>query len=259
MLGPLSFWHIALVLLTLAALVGAIIVIVRRSRTPEAPGVENVGLLRLVAGLAVVAAALAAIGTLVGVVATTVGQAVPVEIPVATWAPQLPAGVTADGPTATIEGGTDHLALAVSGLSAGTRTLLAVGQLIGGAAFITIALLARRLARSAIAAEAYRGVASRLLWIAAVTVLLGSSVASLLTQLGGWRAGVEALQLTGWTGTGDDPGTMPAWPEPVFSLTFDFTPLLISLGLACIAVVLREGERLRLRAEAAEADVEGLV
>ncbi|HTL40783.1 MAG TPA: hypothetical protein VL294_04870 [Pseudolysinimonas sp.] len=259
MLGPLSFWHIALVLLTLAALVGAIIVIVRRSRTPEAPGVENVGLLRLVAGLAVVAAALAAIGTLVGVVATAVGQAVPVEIPVATWAPQLPAGVTADGPTATIEDGTDHLALAVSGLSAGTRTLLAVGQLVGGAAFITIALLARRLARSAIAADAYRGVASRLLWIAAVTVLLGASVASLLTQLGGWRAGVEALQLTGWTGTGDDPGAMPAWPEPVFSLTFDFTPLLISLGLACIAVVLREGERLRLRAEAAEADVEGLV
>jgi hypothetical protein len=255
----LSFWHIALVLLVLAALVGAIIVIVRRSRTPEAPEVENAGLLRLVSGLAIVAAALATIGTLIGVIATVVGQAVPVEIPIATWTPQLPAGVSADGPTATIEGGTDHLELAVAGLSAGTRALLAAGQLVGGAAFITIALLARRLARSAIAAQAYRGIASRLLWIAAVTVLLGASVASLLTQLGGWRAGVEALQLTGWSGTGDDPGTMPAWPEPVFSLTFDFTPLLIALGLACIAVVLREGERLRLRAEAAEADVEGLV
>lgn len=262
-------WHVLLIgtlVLVLAAVVAAVIL---RRQKGEKPGLENAGLLRFVAGLALVAAILAAAGTVVGVIATLVGQPTAVDVPISGFVPTLPAGVSqVDGPTASIDGGADHLKLTIAGLSMTTRILLSLGTLFGGATFVTIALLVRRLARAAITDDAYRGVASRVLWISASVLAVGTFVQSVFTQLGAYGAGVEALQITGYATTGPagqvlnsgDGGLQVfGWPDPSFAFSFEFTPLLIALALGCIAAIFREGERLRIRAERAEADVAGLV
>ena len=261
-------WHlmlIVLVLLAAAAVVAAIVI--RRRGAPQA-GPENAGLLRFVAVFALVAAGFAAVGAAVGVIATLAGRAVSVDVPIADFLPTLPSDVTeVDGPTATIVGGADHLALTIGDLSITTRVLLSLGLLVGGATFVAIALSVRRLARSAIADDAYRGVASRVLWIAASVLAVGTFVQGVLTQLGAYGAGVEALQISGYAADGpagqlvsDDRGLeVFGWPQPEFALSIDFTPLMIALAIACVAAILREGERLRVRAEAAEAEIAGLV
>ena len=262
-------WHVLLIGFLVLAIAAIIAALILRRQKGEKPGLENAGLLRFVAGLALIAAILAAAGTVFGVIATLAGQPTTVDVPVSGFVPTLPAGVSqVDGPTASIDGGADHLELTIAGLSLTTRILLSLGTLFGGATFVTIALLVRRLARSAITDDAYRGVASQVLWISASVLAVGTFVQSVLTQFGAYGAGVEALQITGYAATGSAGEVLNAtdrglqtfgWPDPSFALSFEFTPLLIALALACIAAIFREGERLRIRAERAEADVAGLV
>jgi hypothetical protein len=232
---------------------------------------EDHGLVRFVSVLALVAAILTSVFTAIGLIAILAGQPTLVDIPVIAHAPTLPAGIQdITGPTAEIAGGPDHLALTVAGLSIETRLLLAAGLLLGGATFAIIALLVRRLACSVLDDDAYGGVASRAIGASAVVLALGWFAASILNQLGAWHAGVEALQIDDWTASGPARDILIAstnatdlslfgWPEPSFAVTFEFTPLLVALALGCIAAIFRAGERLRVRAERAEADAEGLV
>src|ERR1700712_4162204 len=121
----------------------------------RSPSRSDLGLVRFVSGLALVSAEVIGLVTFVGVALMFGGQDTSVSVPVEAQVPRLPPGIfDVDGPTATIVGGADHLQLSILGLSIGTRIVLGLGQVAGGATFVLIALLVRRLARSAIAADA---------------------------------------------------------------------------------------------------------
>ncbi|CAN5544449.1 hypothetical protein BH09ACT4_BH09ACT4_21740 [soil metagenome] len=268
-IGFAPLYLVLLILLLLVMIVG-IGFFVRRGRAAPVASDGGRGLLRFVAGLSTGAGVRVGLVTAVGIVAALTGSGATLDVPIEARVPELPDGiVNVTGPTATITAGSDHLALTIEGLSIGTRILLASGQLFGGITFVVIALLVGRLARSGVGSEAYRGIASRSIAASAVVLVIGTALSSLLSQLAAWRGGVEALSISGWTASGATADLLQSsdsiglgalgWPEPSFALQFDFLPLLIGLALGALAVILQEGERLRVRAERAEADVEGLV
>jgi hypothetical protein len=261
------WWVIALAVLVAAIVV--IVVFAGRSAKREPSSLDASGLLRFVGGLSVVFAFIVGLFTIVGVVAALADAGSAVDVPIEPYGPTLPAGVDVQGPTAVVTGGADHIEVSAVGLSVGTRVLIASGNLVAGAVFVVIALVVGHLARSALRDAAFRGTASRAIGAGAVVLALGSFVSGGLLQVAGWRAGQEVFAINSVSASGpagdlisDSDGAdlqIFGWPQPAFSVHFEFTPLLIALALGAIALIFREGERLRLRAEAAEADVKGLV
>ena len=222
-----------------------------------------------------------AILTLIGVGISTVlvgyalllGSSVEVTVPLEVVQARPPEGVTDAVQVATvISGGADRATLVVSGLTLPTRLLLLVGALAGNVTIGAVAVVALRAARALRDGDIF-DFAPRAIMVTAGIVVVGGLIWSIVGDIGSWRAGVEALQLTGWGAEGTiaeelgatdvDPQVLLAqhgWLAPAgFTLTIPFWPLSVGLGLALVGTAFRAGRGLRTDVAHLKDDVRGLV
>lgn len=233
-------------------------------------GASVTSLVRLVRGCALAYTAIIVAVTLPTLAALATDGPISVEVPVRTEPVAVPDGVDfgETGPAARIEatsGGT--LDLVLSGLTLQTRLLLAGGNLVMAATLVTVAFAGWRLAGALSTGRPFVAPAARAIGLAAGAVGVGGTLWSILLQLGSWNAAIDALQVTGYAILGSEASGGEAaslatlgWPEPGgFELTLDFWPLLVAIGLAAVAAVLRAGVDLSARARRLERDTAGLV
>jgi hypothetical protein len=197
-------------------------------------------------------AALMILVTLSTVVPLIGGGPASVSVPLAVHRLVRPSNVEfGPGPVAHIvDGGIDRATLTITGITVGTRILLIAAALALAGVAVTIALALARIAGATLRGEPFVPAVARSITMAAVVVAIGGTVSSVLQQIGEWRAGQDALYVTGWTGIGiTDPSTTLAqlgWPDPAyFALDIPFLPIMLGLGLAAIAAVFRAGEHLQ--------------
>ena len=225
---------------------------------------STIGLVRFVGiacwaviGIAVVAGAVT-MGT------SFIGNETTVTVPIAVHTPDVKvSGVEIVKPDATItSGGVDRATMTIHGLSWEPRIWLALEILIQTGVAVAIALVVKRLAANMRAERPFSGLARPLL-ISAYVLFGGSVLWSVAGSIGAHLAGVEALEVHGWTATGvvnadDFPSTVTdlsylGWPEPAsWSVNFSFVPFAVAFILALLGLAFRAGERL-------QSDAEGLV
>lgn len=193
------------------------------------------------------------------IVAITAGTVIPliggngqISVPLRSDAISRPRNVSFDqGPLAHITGGSiDHATLALTGLGVPTRILLIAAALVLAAVSVTIALALSRIAASTLHGAPFGHGIARVVVIAAIAIVIGGTLASVLQQWGEWSAAQDAFAVTSWSATHvTDPNTTLAslgWPTPGdFALQIPFLPLLLGLGLGAVAAVFRAGERLQ--------------
>jgi hypothetical protein len=165
-----------------------------------------------------------------------------------------------------ISGGADRATLTIKGLSWESRIWLAIEVLLQSGVAVAIAFVVKKLATNMRAERPFSGLARPLL-ISAYILFGGSALWSVAGSIGAHLAGVEALELHGWTVTGvlaagADAGDFPSsltdwsylgWLEPAeWSVTFSFLPFAVAFVLALLGLAFRAGERL-------QADTAGLV
>jgi len=222
-------------------------------------------LVRFVVVACRVVVAVVVVWLLVTIGLTLVSDTTTVAVPLAVHPPavKLP-GLSIDLPPASIvAGGADRATLTVTGLSWGSRLLLAGAALLKGAVAIVIVLIVGRLAGNLQTERPFGGLATPLLR-GAVVLGVGSIAWSLLESIGAFWAGQEALGVHGWGGEESGPWvdffptnaadlSYLGWPEPaLWSVTFSFFPLAAALAMALLGLAFRAGEQL-------QSDTEGLV
>jgi hypothetical protein len=165
-----------------------------------------------------------------------------------------------------LSGGADRATLTIKGLSWESRIWLAIEVLFQAGVAVALALVVKKLATNMRRERPFAGLARPMLTSA--YVLFGGSVAwSVAGSIGAHMAGIEALELHGWTVTGplesgatsgDFPSSLTDWSylgwlEPAdWSVTFSFLPFAVAFVLALLGLAFRAGERM-------QADTAGLV
>ena len=202
-------------------------------------------IVNVVAGVVVVIAVFTAAATLIGLG----GAAATVTVPISTVPVRVPDGITFNGPMATIQdGGFDRMTVTATGLTLGTRIVLAAGVLLGAATAVAIALVVVRLVRSIGQGDPFalgaRG------WM----TLVGGTLATWVGNVGDWLASRELCGVKGWSGVGAGTDVLDlsllGWPNPAsMRLDLPWQPIVVALVLALLAAVFRHGERLRQDAE----------
>ncbi|MDF1490354.1 hypothetical protein [Tessaracoccus caeni] len=223
-------------------------------------------------------AILTLIGTGIGLVAggaqTLSNKQLEVTVPVVGPGPRLPDGVVDATTAAHIVGGSiSQATLSVEGLSLATRLLLFGNQLIWAITIGAIAIIALRAAHALRDGDIF-SFGPRAIMITAVIVAVGGVIGSVLGDIGDWRAGVEALDVSGFGVTGPlvdafdleiyDTGQQflanHGWLAPqTLEITIPFWPISVGLALAIIGAAFRAGQRLRGDVEELQDDVRGLV
>lgn len=184
-----------------------------------------------------------------------------VTVPVQPMPVTLPPNMSLEGASAAIDSGSlDQAILTLSGLSWTTRGLLVGAIVLLGATQITIAGLGFRLARSLHVCDVFRD-GARTIFTIALLVAIGGLASTMLSDVGAFLAGYEALG-TSWGVSGVPENSTPedierlvaGFPRPrtVFMTTVPIWPLLVGLGLSLIGAAFRAGHSLR-------SDTQGLV
>jgi len=252
---------------------GAVILFALVTRiTPRHPGSTSVGdsttLLSVARWGAWIYAILVAIVTLVAI-ATALFDDVTMDVPVQQFWPQLDPRITLQPTDATIVGGGFTTAtLTLAGLDVPTRILIALGALLSGGMYVTIALAIGVVCRRPSTDRPFTPVLARATTVAAVAIAIGGIASQVVTGAAASMASQQALFVSGWSGEDFGPGETPelGLPEPTFLLQLDFWPILLCIVVAALAVHFRAAERIQSDAEqlavrtaALERDTEGLV
>jgi len=208
-------------------------------------------LLRIVMAVAFLAIAVSAIWAISGVLAI-VADSVSVTVPIDTMPVQVPAGVTLEGPLATIStGGFDRVHVTATGLSLAARVVLGAATVLSAATAFAVAVVVLRLARSTRDGNPF-AVGPRALVITGWVTLVGGTVATWVGNIGDWLASRDLFGLNGWSGTNPDVLNLSelGWPDPAaLRLDLPWAPVAIALVMAMLAGVFRYGERLRRDAD----------
>jgi len=235
--------------LGIIALAVTLIVIGRRTATPlSAPRAAYVG--------GIISAAVIGVVTIVTTVITLAASAIAVTLPVGTYWPSLPSGVTiTDGPTAHVTAGGFRTAeVTVTGLDFAARVWLAGGILIQGATFVIVSVAVAVLFRQLLNNDPFRPVVARALTVSGIAVAVGGIGWQALSLVGGFMASHQVLEVTGWTSTNPSATSLEdfGWPPMSTSFGIEGWPLPVGLALVALAFVIRRGAAL-------QRDTEGLV
>lgn len=196
-----------------------------------------------------------------------------VTVPLKVLPVRFPEGMVDPDTVATImSGGASQAELLVTGLTLPTRALLLGAELTGDVTIAAVAIVALR------AAGALRGgdifaFAPRAILATASIVLVGGLAWSVLGDVGSWRAGIEALHLSGFGAEGTlaqqlGDSSVPqeeilashGWLAPAgLTVEFPLWPVSIGLGLALVASAFSAGQGLRKDVADLQADVKGLI
>jgi len=198
----------------------------------------------------------AVIGSIFTVANTLLAPQITMDVPVASFWPELPPSVTFEGTTATrTGGGFTTAALTITDVSVGARVLWAISQglstLVPGMIAALIALACFQL----LAGRAFAPVVARMAMITAIVVAAGGSASQVLSDIAGSLASAELFSYTsgGWTEIPDIADPLRAWlPQATFGVTLPFWPFAAGFAFAALAAVFRYGSRL-------QHDTDGLV
>lgn len=242
-----------LVALPIALLAWLLISAVRKSRRTG----SGAPVVRLAYVVAAIWAIGCAIGAIIAVISALMSPELSITVPVREFWPELPSGITTDGPTATLmSGGFTELNGQVEGLDVPTRILWAISQVLWALVPGSIAALIAIACSHLLKGRAFTEVLARLAMTTAVIVAVGGFAAQILGDIAGSLAATQLLEISSASWTGDFPGVedpLEAWmPMQGFNLTLAFWPLAAGLGLAALAAMFRFGDRL-------QRDADGLV
>lgn len=215
--------------------------------------------------LAFLYAGLGLIGTVVNAIATLVGDAVRVALPVQQFWPETYPWITLDPAPATsvVGGGFTTADALVTGLGTDARMLLAAGNAVQGLTFVVIAAVIGFLCHRLLGGSPFRPLLARSMTWAAVAITAGGIAWQILLEIGGSLASRQVLEVTGWRADAPTAGMMDylnanfdtfdtGLPLPYTGFQLEFWPLLLGLALAVVAIAFRYSERL-------QRDTEGLV
>lgn len=206
--------------------------------------------------------------TLVAVATALFGD-VTMDVPVQQFWPQLDPRITIEPTEATVVGGGFTTAtLTIAGLDVPTRILVALGALLSGGMYVTIAIAIAVVCRRATADRPFTPVLARATTVAAIAIAVGGIASQLVSGAAASMASRQALFVSGWSGENFGPDELPelGMPEPTFVLQLDFWPILLCVVVSALAVhfraaerMQRDAEQLSVRTAQLERDTEGLV
>lgn len=242
-----------LVALPIVLLAWLLISAVRKSRRTG----SGAPVVRLAYVVAVIWAIGCAIGAIIAVVSALMSPELSITVPVREFWPELPSGITTDGPTATlVSGGFTELNGQVEGLDVPTRILWAISQVLWALVPGSIAALIAIACSHLLNGRAFTEVLARLAMTTAVIVSVGGIAAQLLGDISATMAATQLLEVSSASWHVEFPGVedpLTAWvPRPGFDIKIAFWPLAAGLGLAALAAVFKFGARL-------QRDTDGLV
>ncbi|MFY9677091.1 hypothetical protein, partial [Glutamicibacter protophormiae] len=96
--------------------------------------------------------------------------------------------------------------------------------------------------------------------LAACALAFGTLIGQTLTGIGTYRAGEETQRADGYASTGDQvfSGSSP-WPDPTFSISYEFTPLFMALATLAVVELANAGMKMAWQYERLGAETEGLL
>jgi hypothetical protein len=221
------------------------------------------GALWFTSAIAALYALVATVITIVTVIQDFAGGSIQIASPIRTIPLRLNPTMKLDGVNAAVGGGGfDHATLDLSGLSIGTRSLLAAGQVTGAAIWILIAIALVLLCNRIALGNPFGALITRALTVSAFAVLIGGFASEVCLQLAQSSAIKEAFGITSGQWTNTAPGVTPTsayWPSASTGFDIDFWPLGLALGLFALAVVFRYGQSIERDRSALREEVRGLV
>jgi hypothetical protein len=253
----MSWWFVVVIVVAALSVIG---VVVRRYLVPSRPEFlssashipgDRLGL-RITQIGASLYALITAISTIVIVIGVFISEAVNVNMPVAVfWPKLLPSVHITDGPTAQVTGGGFQSAqVAITDLGLDAKLWLASGHLVQGLTYVVIAITIALLCTRLLGGNPFNHAMPRAFSFAAAAIAIGGLGWQVCFGVGGWKASLQTLTVTGWNINDRDVGGNGAldeigWPRPGGGLSIDFWPIFIALALVAVAVAFRYGEKLQ--------------
>lgn len=232
----------ALLVVLFVAFLGALLVARGRSGKDGTPEVK------LTRAVAIAYVVLAGGATILRVLQIAVDPILEVSLPVREFWPRLPAGAGVEGPTAQVVSGGFSLALVeVQGLEAGTRWLLAAGELLQGVAALFIGAAVISMCNGHLGNVGFRPALVKWFSAAAAVIVVCGLAWQVFDGLAALQASEQVLGVVGahWdeaAGVRESLADITGQPEPVrFALEVDFWPLWAGLGLFTTAQVFKRG------------------
>jgi hypothetical protein len=221
--------------------------------------------LRITLWGAVVYAAATAIGTLYVLGQLLLSTTINVQLPVETFWPELTKSVKLDPvPVAkVVSGGFTQANVMMSGVGVDAKLWLAAGHLLEGATYLAISVAIAILCSRLLKGDPFGPILTRTITRAGAAILIGGLGWQVCYSVGGWKASIAALQITGSemsTKFVDNlhPDNL-GWPHPGGNVEVGFWPIWIALALFAIAAIFRYGEKLQRDNAALKRDTTGLV
>lgn len=240
-------WLLIASVVVVATITAVILAFSRPARRTEDRDASTV--VRVTFWVAAVWGAFSVVGGLVVTLSILMQSDVTVTMPVKPFWPELPAGTELDmGSADIVSGGFTSVDLVVTGLSTGTRIVLAVSQALWWMLPAAIAALIAVACRQLLAGRPFAPVVGRAASVTAVVVAGGGVVAAVLGDIGGSMAAAETLTLYGgsYQEVAGIEDAFDAWvPSPALSITLPFWPIAAGLAFAALAAIFRHGARLQ--------------
>ncbi|HEY8912758.1 hypothetical protein [Lacisediminihabitans sp.] len=228
--------------------------------------------LRAVYWIAALETVAAAALTLLAAGADLLAPVVNLQLPVASFWPQLKPSVRLDpAPVASIaSGGFRQADVGVSGLGLDARLWLAGGHLFLGAVAVSVGIAIAVLCARLLRGNPFGPALSKTAFRAAGVVAVAGIASQVCAGVGGMAASAQALAVTGWGIDDRDVigGNLRdiGWPLPSEGFTVDSWPVAFAIAIVAVAVAFRFGERLQAQSERLlqeklklQHDTEGLV
>lgn len=198
---------------------------------------------------------------LIGIVTALANGEMNVQVPVEPYWPQYPSviSVTPDH-AGSVHSEITTVSVTATNLSFATRGLLAAGMLVSGLAAVAVLAAVITLCNKLISAKPFSGSLLRMGRLSAGALAFGTLLGQTLTGVGTYRVGEEALRVDGYASVGEQefPGSSP-WPEPTFSINYEFGPLFMALAILVVVELVNAGMRLARQNERLKHDTDGLV
>ncbi|MGV8886375.1 MAG: hypothetical protein ACOH1T_12430 [Microbacteriaceae bacterium] len=243
------FASLLVVVPIVAAAVLLVIVVgrVKPGRAGDTPLGDSSTLLAIARWGAWIYAVVVAVVTLAAVASALFGD-VTMNIPVQQFWPEPDSRFTIEPTDATVVGGGFTTAtVTLAGLDVPTRILAALGTLLSGGMFVTIAVAIAIVCRPAGANRRFTPDLARATTVAAVAIAIGGIASQVVTGIAASMASQQALFISSWSavnvGANEEPEL--GLPEPTFLVQLDFWPILLCVVVAALAAHFRAAERLQ--------------
>ncbi|MET0978275.1 MAG: hypothetical protein ABWX63_05610 [Paeniglutamicibacter terrestris] len=225
-----------------AAFLGALLVapfVDRRGKAPE---------VRLTRWVAIAYVVLAGGATIYRLLEIALSPSLKIDMPVGDFWPRLPASAGVEGPTAqVVSGGFTQALVEVQGLAAGTRWLIASGELLQGVAAVFIGAAVISMCNGYLKRTSFRPVLVKWFSTAAVVIMVCGMAWQVLEGIAGIQASEQVLGVVSAHWDRADLGRenlneIIGQLEPRdFALEVNFWPLWAGLGLFTTAQIFKRG------------------